>query len=67
MDQKGMNLDHDLYEILVNNVVQKMRKRVTNTISLYRLTYGLLLFICLKLVMKLMKFCDSFSFYKKYF
>ena len=32
--------------LLVNNVVQKMRRRVINTLSLYKLTYVLLLFIC---------------------
>ena len=37
--------------MLVNNAVQKMRKRVTNTISLYKLTNVLLLFICFKLVL----------------
>ena len=30
--------------LLVNNVVQEMRRRVTNTIALYKLTNVLLLF-----------------------
>ena len=38
--------------LLVNNVVQKMRMQVTNTISLYKLTNALLL---LKVVMESMK------------
>ena len=46
IDLNGMNLDHDFYVLLVNNVVQKMRTRVTNTISLYPL-----LFICFKLLL----------------
>ena len=41
--------------LLVNNVLHKMRTRVTNTISLYKLTNALLLLICFKLVMKSMK------------
>ena len=41
------------YVLLVNNAVQKMRKWVTNTISLYKLTNVLLLFICFKLVLSL--------------
>ena len=49
MDQKGMNLNHDFYLLLVNNVLQKMRRWVTNTISLYKLTNVLLLSICFKL------------------
>ena len=56
-DQKGIDLSHNFYVFDVNNVVQKKRTRVTNTISLYKLTNILLLFICFKLVMKLMKFC----------
>ena len=52
---KGMNLDHEFYVKFVNNVVQKLRRRVTNTISLYDLTNVLSLFICFKLVMKLIK------------
>ena len=47
---KGMNLDHDFYVLLVNNVMQKMRRRVTKTIFLYKLTNFLLLFICFKLL-----------------
>ena len=44
--------------LFVNNVVPQMRKRVTNnTISLYKLTNVLLLFICFKLVIKWIKFC----------
>ena len=42
--------------LLVNNVVQKIR--VTNTISLYKLTNAFLLLICFKLVMKSMKLCQ---------
>ena len=42
--------------LLVNNFVQKMCRRVTNTISLYKLTNVHLLSICFKLVMKFMKF-----------
>ena len=38
MDQKGKNLDYEFYELLVNTIVQKMRRRVTNTISLYKET-----------------------------
>ena len=37
MEQKGKTFDHD-FMLLVNNVVQKMRTRVTNMISLYKLT-----------------------------
>ena len=50
---KGMYFDHDFYVVvlLVNYVVQKMRRWVTNTISLHRLTNFLLLFICFKLVL----------------
>ena len=36
--------------LLVNNVVKKMVTRVTNTISLYKLSNVLLSFICFKLV-----------------
>ena len=43
--------------LLVNNVVQKMRTQVINTISLYKLTNALLLLICFKLVIKTMKLC----------
>ena len=39
---KGMNLDHDFYVIMVNNVVKKMRRWVTHTIPLYKLTDALL-------------------------
>ena len=58
--------------LLVNNVVQKMRTRVTNTISLYKLTNILLLFICFtfKLVKKLtkfFKFYNLFTFFNKLF
>ena len=47
-----MNLDHDFYVLFVNNVEQKMRRRVTNPLSLYKLTNALLLFICFKLIFK---------------
>ena len=40
--------------LLVNNVVQKMHRRVNNTISLYKLTNVFLLFICLKYFLSLM-------------
>ena len=43
--------------LLLNNVVQKTRTQVTNTISLYKLAKALLLFICFKIVMKSMKIC----------
>ena len=46
-------MDHDFHVV----VSKKMRTPVTNTISLYKLTNVLLLFICFKLVMTLMKFC----------
>ena len=47
-----------LYVVLVNNVILKLRRRVTYTISLYELTnVNQLLFICFKLVRKLLKFC----------
>ena len=55
---KGMLLNHDFYVLLVNNVVQEMRRRITNTISLYKLANVLSLFIYFKLVMKLMKFVN---------
>ena len=46
MDQKSMNLDHNFYVLLVNNVVQKMRTRVvTNTISLYKLNNVIFYFL----------------------
>ena len=35
MIQEGTTFDHDFMLLLVNNVVQKMRTQVTNTISLY--------------------------------
>ena len=35
---KGMNLDHEFYVMLIKRVVQKMRRWVTNTIYLYKLT-----------------------------
>ena len=46
--------------LLVNNVAEKMRRRKMrrhNTISFYKFTKVLLLFIYFKFVMKLMKFC----------
>ena len=44
--------------LLVNIFMQKMHKWVTNTISLYKSTSDLLLFICcFKLVKELMKCC----------
>ena len=55
MKQKGMITIFML--LLVNNVVQKTRTQVTNTISLYKLTNALLLLICFKLFMKSMKLC----------
>ena len=55
--KKGMNLNNDFYIVIaLNNVVQKMRTRVTNIISIYKLINVILIFICFKLVMKLMKF-----------
>ena len=56
IEQKGMHLNHDFYVVVGKNVLQKMRRQVTNTISLYKLSNVVLLFICFKLVMKLMKF-----------
>ena len=56
--------------LLVNNAVQKMRTRVTNTINLYKLTNALFLLICFKLVMKLIifvNFYNLFRFFKKIF
>ena len=41
--------------LLVNNVVEKMRRRVTNTISLYSLNNDLLLFICFKRIVHELK------------
>ena len=35
---KGMNFDHNFYVMFVNNFVQEMPRRVTNKISLYKLT-----------------------------
>ena len=51
-----MNSDRNLYVLLENKVVRRTHRGVTNTISLYTLTNVLLVFICFKLVMKLMKF-----------
>ena len=60
-----MYLNHNFYvELLVNNVVQKMRRWVTNTIFLYKLTNVLLSFICFKLVMKLIKFVGKILVHK---
>ena len=53
---KGMILNHDFYVLLVSNVVQEMRRRITNKIILYEVTI-VLLSIYLKFVMKLFKFC----------
>ena len=50
-----MTFDHDFLLLLANNVVQKMRTEVTNTISLYKLSNALLLLICVKLIIKSMK------------
>ena len=38
MEPKGMTIDPIFMLLLVNNVIQNMRTRVTNTISLYKLT-----------------------------
>ena len=52
IELKGMHLNHDFYVAvaMVNNVALKMRRMITNTISLYELSNVLLLFICFKLV-----------------
>ena len=47
MCKKGIDLNHDFYVV----VGKQCRTRVTNTISLYKLTNVLLLFICFKLVL----------------
>ena len=53
MIQEGTTFDHDIYVV----VDKQCRTRVTNTISLYKLTNALLSLICFKLVMKSMKVC----------
>ena len=68
--QKGINLNHDFYVVVDKQCRTEMRTRVTNTISLYKLTKILLLFIYFKIFMKLMKFYlfyNLFSFFKKIF
>ena len=59
----GIDLNHDFYVVVGKNVVQKMRRQVTNTISLDKFTNVLLLFICFELV----NFKIYFHFSKKYF
>ena len=56
-----MHLNHDYYVVVGKNVVEKMRTRVTNTISLYELSNILLLFICFS------RFILSFEHTKKKF
>ena len=53
--QKGMYLNHDFYVVVGKQCHTKNAYTVTNTISLYKLTDVLLLFICFKLVKKLTK------------
>ena len=58
MRQKGIDLNHDF---LLNNAVQKMRTRVTNTISLYKLTNAhFLLFYRLRVILYEMKYISDF-------
>ena len=47
IELKGMHLNHDFYVV----VGKQMRRLVTNTKSLYKLTNVLLLFISFKLVL----------------
>ena len=49
--QKGMHLNHDFYVVVGKHCCTKMHTRVTDTISLYKLTNALLLLICFKLVL----------------
>ena len=51
IELKGMHLNHDFYVVVGIQCRTEMRRRVTNTISLYELTNVLLLFICFKLVL----------------
>ena len=50
IELKGMHLNQDFYVVVGKQCRQKMRRRVTNTISLYKLTNVHLSFICFKLV-----------------
>ena len=50
MRQKGIDLNHDFY-VVVGRQCLTESTRVTKTISLYKLTNILLLFICFKLVL----------------
>ena len=46
LEQKDMHLNHDFYVVVGKQCRTEMRRWVTNTISLYKLTNVLLIFIC---------------------
>ena len=48
MDQKDTTFDHDFYFVVGKQCRKKMRTQVTNTISLYKLIYAILLLIFFK-------------------
>ena len=50
-----MHLNHDLYVVVGKQCRTENGTRVTNTMSLYKLTNVLLLSICLELDMKLIQ------------
>ena len=58
MEQKGMTFDRDFYVVVGKQCRTEMRTRVTNTISLYKLSNVLLFFICFRLVIKLRYFVN---------
>ena len=65
-----MTINKRYYSIYKNVVGKQCNRHVANIIFLCKLTKVLLLFICFKLVMKLMKFrlfYNLFKFYKKSF
>ena len=65
--QKDMHLNHNFYVVVGKQCRTENAYKVTNTKSLYKLTNVLLLFICFKLVIKLMEFLIYFHLQKNTF
>ena len=59
-----MHLDNDFYFVVCKQCRTEMRRWVTNTISLYKLTNVLFLFIYFKLVMKFIHFVNFIIYFQ---